>query len=181
MKSILESGAGELAWDEVLRDFGLARYELRAGGETLATCAYNRLLTPSATAESVAGRWHFRHEELLGYRIQAFDEASGAELASFARSFTIRSALSGAIHCRSGAAAICHERGTWAHIWEFTTEGGERLLLIRDGIEVLARVEITRLGLAHPDLQLLTLFGWYLRLSTQETTRKKKPRQELDS
>ena len=158
MKNIRSVVDHELVWSQqsVFRN----EFELRFGGDLVATLHFPKKAGTIGVAESGDGSWTFGRDGF--WKPSTVVKASGStdELGSYRRN-TWRGG--GTLELRDGRTFVVW-RSVWRRLSEFRTEEGEPLLQIqqRSSFRLSASVRINRKALQIPELPWMVLFGFYL-------------------
>ncbi len=160
MKNIRSVIDHELSWSQ--QSLFKNEFELRFGGELVATLRLPKMMGNLAVAESGDGSWTFQRTGF--WKTKTFIKASGSadELGSYRRN-TWRGG--GALELTNGRKFIVW-KSIWKRLSEFRTEEGEPLFEIqqRGSFRLSASVRMNRRALQIPELPWMVLFGFYLEV-----------------
>ena len=161
MVAITHSSATALAWKALAALE--PRFELRDGGEPAASLVFDSAATTRATAETPEGTWTFERPGLLSGAVHVREAGADLDMAVF------HPGLLGPGHLRfaNGVTFTWHHHGLGPGAWSFRGEGGETLVVLRQGGgpgAPEALVEIPSAGRFMPRVPLLATLGWYLIL-----------------
>jgi hypothetical protein len=157
MKTIRSVVDYELTWSQP--SVWKSEFELRFGGELVATLRLPKMMGTVGVAESGDGSWTF--ERIGFWKSRCTIKASGSmeELGSYTQ-HTWKPG--GILQLPNGKKLVF--RRNWRGISEFQTEAGETLFQIRTraAFRVSASVRINRVALQTLELPWLIVFGFYL-------------------
>jgi hypothetical protein len=157
MKNIRSVVDYELTWSQ--QSVWKHEFELRFGGELVATLRLPKMMGTIGVAESGDGSWTF--ERIGFWKSRSVIKASGStvELGSY----TSNTWKPGGILQLPNEKKLVFRRN-WRGISEFQTEVGDTLFQIqtRAAFRVSASVRINRVALQTPELPWLVLFAFYL-------------------
>jgi len=158
MKNIRSVVDHELSWSQ--QSLLKSEYELRFGGELIATLRFPKMIGTIGVAESGDGSWTF--ERIGFWKSKTVVKASGSsdELGSY----TSNTWKAGGVLELPTGKKITVWRSIWKGRFEFRTEEGESLYQIQQltSFRVSASLRINRRALQIPELPWLVLFGFYL-------------------
>jgi len=157
MKNIRSVVDHELTWAQ--KSVFKNEFELRFGGELVATLRLPKMMGTGAVAESGDGSWTF--ERIGFWKSKTVVKAGGStdELGSY----TNNKWKAGGILQLPNGKKFAFWR-SWRGVSEFRTEAGEPLFQIqnRASFRASATVRINRMALQTPELPWMVLFGFYL-------------------
>jgi hypothetical protein len=158
MKTIHSVVDYELLWSQqtVFKN----EYELRWGGELVATFRFPKMLSTMGAAESGDGRWTF--ERIGFWKAKTIVKAQGSE--DVLGSFTDNTWKAGGVLQLPGGKRYLMRRNIWRGTSEFQTDEGEPLFQLqnRGSFRVSTSVRIQRRALQIPELPWMVLLGFYL-------------------
>jgi hypothetical protein len=158
MKNIRSVVDHELTWTQ--QSLMKSEYELRFGGDLVATLRFPKMMGTIGVAKSGDGSWTF--ERIGFWKTKTVVKASGStvELASY----TSNAWKGGGILQLPSGKKLAVWRSIWKGVFEIRTEEGEPLYQIEQltSFRVSASVRINRRALQIPELPWLVLFGFYL-------------------
>jgi hypothetical protein len=148
--------ARAFAW-RLLDPFG-DRYELRAGGHTLASLTIGGLAAPSALLDGGGRRIVFTVQGVGNRRVEITDAATGQVVGDFGWH---RPGRDGVLRLVEGGQFGWGRSGRWHPTFTFTNRFGDLLLRLRPDGRALVYA-------AHPrrDLTLLLTLGWFLLVTS---------------
>lgn len=170
MESLSKLTSTRLEWIQPRRSE--RAFELKAGGEVVATLAFKSAFGTMAAAEAAGGRWTFKRVGFLNPRVTVREAGSEADRAVF----HARWLGDGRLEFDYGAAFRWESTNFWATEWRFAAADGTPLVTLHPGLEkeglsdlfkTQAHVEITAGGAKAPELPVLVLLGWYLMILRQ--------------
>ena len=158
MQKIAQFSEHNLTWSQP--SAGKMEYELRSGGELVATLKVRSTFGTLATAESGDGCWTFKRVAFWQSKASIRACRSDTDLAVF-KNNTWDSG--GTLEFSDG----CNFKATtnlWMTNFEFKTEADEPLVRFEYGgvFSRRAKVDISPLARSTPQVPLFVLFGWYL-------------------
>jgi hypothetical protein len=159
MKTVREMAGRPLEWTQpnALR----RRFELRAGGEVVATLRWEKTFGSSAVAESADGEWVFRYTGIFRSRISVRPAGSESEVAVLKPGWKGEGTLQGP----GGRSYRWSCASFWRSEWLFANAAGEPLVRIKPGSATFrqsAEVRVEPRAVSLPDLPLLAVLGFYL-------------------
>jgi hypothetical protein len=134
-------------------------YELRAGGDLLATLGYEGFLGRAARAEAAEGVWTLNQAGFPVSRTVVRREGSDVELAAYSRRWR-----GGTLEFAGGRVFTSKSLRFWPPEWGFTDREGHVLVRFRsewNPFKASARVVIERRADGLEELPLLLLVGWH--------------------
>ncbi|MEJ7653483.1 MAG: hypothetical protein WKH64_09180 [Chloroflexia bacterium] len=159
MQNIGEITDRELVWRKPrsLKE----EYELHAGDDVAATLHWPRSYGSLAEAAAEGGSWTFKRSGFWRVRATIRTAGSDADIAVFDPRWT----GDGALTFATGATYRWERAHFWGSRYEWRNTENEPLVRFATKAGLLrteAAVELEPAARALPELQLLTLFGWYL-------------------
>jgi hypothetical protein len=135
-------------------------YELKSGGDLMATLHWEKPAETIATAEGLGVKWTFRRSGFMAPLVNVQDSESGKELAIL--HIHLRSSL---LHLPGGATYRWVRTGFWIPAWEFQNAAGTELVDF-EPVREEARLQgglvgVSPEGRTDPNLLLLLVLGWY--------------------
>ena len=168
MKNIRSVVDHELTWSQ--QSAFKSEFELRFGGELVATLRLPKKISTIGVAESGDGSWTF--ERIGFWKMKTVVKASGSteELASY----TSNAWKPGGVLQLPNGKKFTFWRSGWKGISEFRTEEGEPLFQIhyRASFRVSASVRINRRALQIPEHPWMVLLGFYLGVMARRDATK---------
>jgi hypothetical protein len=168
MKTIRSVVDHELSWSQ--HSAFKSEFELRFGGELVATLRLPRMIGTVGVAESGDGSWTF--ERIGFWKMRTVVKASGSteELANY----TSNAWKPGGVLQLPSGKRFTFWRSGWKGISEFRTEEGEPLFQVRYGgsFRVSASVRINRKALQIPELPWMVLLAFYMGVMARRDAAK---------
>jgi hypothetical protein len=158
MKTIQSVIDQELTWSQ--QSLFKNEFELRWGGELVATLRFPKMIGTMGEAQCGDGRWTFERKGFWKTTILVKASESDQVVGSYTNK---KWGAGGTIELSAGKKLIIW-RSIWKGLSELRTEEGEPLYQIRQksSLRLSASVRISRKALALPELPWLVLFGFYL-------------------
>ena len=158
MKKIGEMIGRELEW--VQPSAWKMEYELRAGGELIATLRFRSSFGSFATAESADGCWTFKRVGFWQTRATIRGCESETDIAMFKNNTW---SGGGTLELLDGRKLLA-TTNLWQTNFEFKSETGEILVRFKTGglVHLSATVEVQPDAAGMPELPWIIMFGWYL-------------------
>jgi hypothetical protein len=143
-----------------------SEYELRWGGELVATLRFPKMLSTMGLAESGDGSWTF--ERVGFWKPQTLAKPKGSE--DVLGRFTESAWKGGGVLQLTGGKRYLLRRSIWKGTAEFQTEAGESLLQFqnRGAFRVSTTLRIQRRALQVPELPWIVLLGFYLGVMARQ-------------
>ena len=168
MKTIRSVVDHELTWTQ--KSAFKSEFELRFGGELVATLRLPRMIGTVGVAESGDGCWTF--ERIGFWKMKTVVKASSSteELANY----TSNAWKPGGVLQLPGGKRFTFWRSGWKGISEFRTEEGEPLFQVRYAgtFRVSASVRINRKALQIPELSWMVLLAFYMGVMARRDAAK---------
>jgi hypothetical protein len=148
-------------------------FELRAGGDHLATLAFRSSFGSLASADTADGSWTFKRVGFFNPRITVRAAMSETDLAVYQPKFW----GDGVLAFRDGPSFSWKPANFWATEWVFKDEADNSILVFKSGIEkgklsdmfkTQATVEVQPVLTPRQWLPLLAALGMYLLILRQE-------------
>lgn len=164
MKTIRAVVDHELTWSQ--ESAFKNEFELRFGGELVATLRLPKMLGTMGVAESGDGSWAFERIGFWKARTVVRASGSNVELGSY----TSNTWKGGGVLELSDGKKFTVWRSIWKGLSEFRTEEGEPLFQIhhRSSFRVSASLRINRKALQIPELPWMVLLGFYLEVMARK-------------
>jgi len=158
MQSIARAGESEMWWSQPSAT--RMEYELRSGGDLLATLRFRSMFGTLATAESEDGCWTFKRIGFWQNKASIRACGSGTDLAMF----TNNTWDGGGTLGFSDGHRVQASTNFWMTNFEFRTVTDDPLVTFDYGGLFLRSAQVRVSPLARPaaESSLLVLFGWYL-------------------
>lgn len=160
MKSITALVDHPLTWAQPkgMKSF----YELRFGGEVVATMHFPKMLSSMAVGESSDGKWEFERKGIFEVRISAQDPERGTETVFF----TPRVFKGGGIVQTESGKKLELVQNVWRSIFLLKTETGEILFEMksRGFFKHFVDVQMNRRSASYPELPCLVMLVFYIIL-----------------
>lgn len=158
MQKIAEVSGHGLSWSQP--SAGTMDYELRSGGDLVASLRFRSVFGTLATAESGDGCWTFKRVGFWQSKASIRACGSDTDLAVF----TNKTWDGGGTVRFSDGCTFKATTNAWRANLEFRTEADDLLVRLEYGgvFRRRARVQISPLASRTPQVPLLVLFGWYL-------------------
>jgi hypothetical protein len=168
MKTIRSVVDHELTWSQ--ESVFKSEFELRFGGEPVATLRLPKMIGTKGVAESGDGSWTFERIGFWKMKTDVTDGRSSVVLGSYASNAW---KPGGVLQLPNGK-KFTFWRSGWKRTAEFRTEEGEPLFQIqyRGSFRVSASVRINRLALQTPELPWMVLLGFYLGVMARRDSAK---------
>lgn len=164
MKPVAEFAGNTLTW---VQHKALERsYELRYGGEIVASLRFEKAFGSLATAKSVDGAWTFKREGFLKPRVTVRTPGSEANLAVFHQNIS----GGGILQFQDGRRYLWRCTSFWGSEWAFLTAEEHRLVQFRLNASLFRSGAQTSILASAADASLLAALGWYLLVLTAEET-----------
>lgn len=164
MRTIREVTGSDLVWVQQKGQ----NFELRSGDEAVATLKWQG--SSSAVGEAADEQWTFNREGFFRQRVTVHVPGSETNIALFHPGFW-RSG--GTLDLGPGRQVNLGSPSFWGTQWEWTDEVKRPLIHFkrRGFLSTDCKVEIEKEAATSPDLPLLVVLGWYLRvLASQDAS-----------
>lgn len=172
MEPLSEHLAHELYW---VQPKALSRkYELRSGGEVVATLDFETPFGSLATASTAENSWTFKRVGFFNPRVTIREAGKEENLGLYRPRWT---GTEGELELAGGRVYRWHVANFWATRYEIRDAQGETLIEYRSGskehsladiLKSQALVTVSAAGQGRPEAGLLVLLGWYLVLLQQQ-------------
>jgi hypothetical protein len=165
MKKLSELVERDLEW--VQPSAARREFELRDGGDVVATLRFRSALGSFATAETAEGSWTFKRVGFWSPRVTVCVAGTDREIASFRNNTW----TGGGTLELSGGRALRASTNLWMSNYDFRNEADEPLVRYRKLgglIHLSAKVEILRAAAGVPELSWLVVFAWYLAIKMRD-------------
>jgi hypothetical protein len=158
MKSIGSVIDHELTWSQASAFKN--EYELRFGGELVASLRLPKMIGTMGVAESSDGSWTLERVGFWKMRTVIKANGSADELGSYRNTAW----KSGGVLELPGGKKFIVWKSFWKRIFELRTEAGEPLYQLQQltTFRVSASLRINRRALQEPELPWLVMFGFYM-------------------
>jgi len=154
LPSAISSG---LTWSSTTRS---RSYELKLNAEVVGTLQRPNFWSTEYLAESLAGRWTFRHSGFLCSGAEIVDTSSKQVMATFKSEW----GNGGTLTFADGQTFELRRAGWWRPVWSAIAGGGQPVMLLHRREKT---VELPA-GTGEARLTLLLLFTWYRVLQAEE-------------
>jgi hypothetical protein len=158
MKTIRSVADYELTWSQ--QSLFKNEFELRWGGELVATLRLPKMIGTMGVAESEDGSWSFERKGFWKSRTIVTPTGATEPIGTFLNN---RWGMGGTLELADGT-RFAYWRSVWKSLSEFRTDAGEPLFQIKQhtALKVSATMRINRKALSFPELPWLALFAFYL-------------------